>query len=281
MIGDEEASGAEERDQVASFPTLDERSYSRGLQGGLAILACFTEQRPVLGTSEIAEMLGMTVGSANRFILTLAEEGYLEQAAGRKYRLSLRATELGMASINETGLCRHARPYLEELADATRCTAALGVLDGPEILLVDVVASSGGGQRGWVCESGTSVPAHCTAIGKVLLAYLPPEQRVKVLAARYLQERGPRTITTRAELLDELADVRQEGLAVNDEELRAGICEIAAPVRDQGGDVVAAVGLAGGTGAIGADRLAERFAGQLLGAADRISARLGWLGEAK
>jgi DNA-binding IclR family transcriptional regulator len=269
-----------ESGRAASFPTLGERRYSRTLEGGLAILGCFTPERAVLGTTEIAEMLGMSVATAHRLIRTFADEGYLEQAdTSRSYRLTLRATELGMASINETGLCRHARSHLEDLARGVGRTVALGVLDGPEVLLIDLLPSARGsqGRAGEAIHAGSSMPSHCTAIGKVLLAGLPRRQRLKLISEMELPKRGPRTITNESVLHDQFEDVRREGLAIADEELRAGTCAVAAPVRDQSGDVVAAVSVVAHNGKIEIEDLLGQTAHRLLASTWRISASLGWV----
>jgi IclR family transcriptional regulator, pca regulon regulatory protein len=258
---------------------LDQRRFSLALQGGLAILGCYTRERPVLGTSELAGMLGMSVATTHRLILTLADQGYLEQEqASRSYRLTLRATELGMASVNETGLCRHARLYLEGLAKRTRYTVALGVLDGPEVLLVDLLPGTRKGQRsqGEDLKPGSSLPAYCTAIGKVLLAQLPAAWLVNVIGELELEQRAPKTIVERTLLLEDLARTSEEGIGVSDEELVVGSCAIAAPVRDEAGEVVAGVSVVARNGAIEVEDLVAKFAGHLLASAERISARLGW-----
>jgi DNA-binding IclR family transcriptional regulator len=281
VSGDDEGRGDDgEQNKVASFPTLGERRYSRTLEGGLAILGCFTPERPVLGGTEIAELLGMSVATAHRLIRTLADEGYLEQAeSSRSYRLTLRATELGMASINETGLCRHARPHLEELAKSTKYTVALGVLDGPEVLLIDLLPSARGSQSraGEALLAGASLPVHCTAIGKALLAGVPRRRRLKLISEMELPKRGPRTITSESALRAALEDVRREGLAIDDEELLAGTCAVAAPVRDRSGDVVAAVSVVAHNGKIELEELLGRCASRLLASTWRISRSLGWV----
>src|SRR5271166_1897699 len=127
--------GAE--DPAWSVPDLREPRYSQSLERGLAILTCFTPERPVLGIADIADDLGMTRSTTHRYVTTLTALGYLEQGASRKYRLGIRVTDLGMSAMSSTGLREHARPYLEELRQHTHYTVSLAVLDGPEILYVD------------------------------------------------------------------------------------------------------------------------------------------------
>src|SRR5580698_6887654 len=116
-----------------------EARYSQSLERGLAILACFSLERPLLGIAELADMLGMSRSTTHRYVITLVALGYLRQGAQRKYRLALRVTELGMTAMNSTSLREHARPYIEELSRRSTFTVAIAVLDGPEIVLVDRV----------------------------------------------------------------------------------------------------------------------------------------------
>jgi IclR family pca regulon transcriptional regulator len=269
MAGDEEG-----QEQTRSSLALHQTRYSRSLERGLAILACFTPGRPVLGIAELAEQLGTTRSTTHRYVSTLVSLGYLEQDASRKYRLALGAIDLGSA-LNATGLCKHARPELEALARRSCYSAEIAVLDGLEILLVGHVLA---GTRASV-EATSRLPAHCTSMGKVLLAYLPSEQRAKLISEMQLLERGPRTITSKAALDAQLEDVRDEGFAIDDEELMDGTRAIAAPVRDESGDVIAAVGLVTYGRVIEVDELVDRFGGAILATAGRISRRVGWLGE--
>src|ERR1700686_1043346 len=117
-------------------PSLREPRYSQSLERGLAILACFTPERPVLGIADIADELGMSRSTTHRYVITLVALGYLEQGASRKYRLGLKVTDLGMAALNSTGLREHAAEYLEELRQRTSYSTCISVLDGTDILCI-------------------------------------------------------------------------------------------------------------------------------------------------
>src|ERR1700738_5121293 len=121
-----------EENPAWSLPGLREPRYSQSLERGLAILGCFTPKRPVLGIADIADELDMSRSTTHRYVLTLTALSYLEQGAQRKYRLGLRAPDLGMSALNGTGLREHAHPYLEELRQRSTYTASLAVLDGSE-----------------------------------------------------------------------------------------------------------------------------------------------------
>jgi IclR family transcriptional regulator, pca regulon regulatory protein len=261
-----------------SIPGLREPRYSQSLERGLAILGCFTPRRPVLGIAEIADDLGMSRSTTHRYVITLVALGYLEQGASRKYRLGLRVTDLGMSALNSTGLREHAHPYLEELRQRTSYTTNLSVLDGADVLYVDRVRSYRRGQNqiDLNLHTGSRLPAYCTAMGKLLLANLPePEQR-ELIASTKLAKRGPNTITVKKALREELDEVRMAAFAVDDEELAPGVYAIAAPVRNEARDVVAAVNLAAHSSMISLEELVDALGPHLVSTADRISARLGY-----
>jgi IclR family pca regulon transcriptional regulator len=272
------AADANGREPAWSIPSLREPRYSQSLERGLAILGCFTPKRPMLGIADIADELGMSRSTTHRYVITLVALGFLEQGASRKYRLGLRVTDLGMSALNSTGLREHAHPYLEELRQRTSYTASLAVLDGADILYIDRVRSFRRGQNMVELDvhSGSRMPAHCTAMGKLLLSSLPDAAQRELLTSLKLTKRGPNTITTKKALREELEQVREGSFAVNDEELAAGLYAIAVPVRDQASEVVAAVGLTAPSALISLDELVNALGPHLVSAADRISARLGY-----
>jgi IclR family pca regulon transcriptional regulator len=261
-----------------SAPSLREPRYSHSLERGLAILGCFTPARPVLGIADIADELDMSRSTTHRYVITLVALGYLEQGAARKYRLGLRVTDLGMSTVNSTGLREHAHAYLEELRKRTSYTASLAVLDGTEILYVDRARSfrRGFNQVELDLQPGSRLPAFCTAMGKLLLASLPDDEQRELVAGMKLTKQGPNTITAKKALLDELKEIGEENFAVNDEELAAELYAIAAPVRNQAREVIAAVSLAADSSMISLAELVDALSPHLISTADRISARLGY-----
>jgi IclR family transcriptional regulator, pca regulon regulatory protein len=266
------------REPAWSIPSLREPRYSQSLERGLAILSCFTAKRPVLGIADIADELGMSRSTTHRYVITLLALGYLEQGASRKYRLGLRVTDLGMSALNSTGLREHAQPYLEELRQRTSYTVSLAVLDGPEILYVDRARSfrRGQDQAGLDVRTGSRLPAYCTAMGKLLLANLPESDQRELLASFKLTKRGPNTITSKKALREELGEVLDASFAVDDEELAKDLYSIAAPVRNEARQVVAAVDIAVPSSMITIGELVDALGPHLVSTADRISARLGF-----
>jgi IclR family transcriptional regulator, pca regulon regulatory protein len=244
----------------------------------LAILGCFTPECPVLGVAEIAQQLGISRSTTHRYVITLFALGYLEQDSSRRYRLGLAVTDLGMSALNATGLREHAHPHLEELRRETTHTVSVAVLNGAEIVYVDRAPSFRPEQYeiDLGLETGARLPAHCTAMGKVLMSNLPEREQSELLGSIKLTQRGPNTITSKNALRVELEQVREEGFAVNDEELAEKLHAIAVPVRSVSGKVVAALGLSAPTATTSLEDLVDALGPHLVSTADRISARLGY-----
>ena len=268
--GSGNGSGRSER-----YRRLHEPRYSQSLERGLAILGCFTPERPVLGIAEIATELGVSRSTTHRYVITLFALGYLEQDSSRRYRLGLGVTDLGMSVLNATGLREHAHPFVQELRRDTSYTVSVAVLNGAEIVYVDR-APSFRNEIDLGLDTGSRLPAHCTAMGKVLLASLPEREQSELLASIKLTPRGPNTITSKNALRVELEQVREEGFAVNDQELAEDVHAIAVPVRAVSGKVVAALGLSADTSTISLEELVDALGPHLVSTADRISARLGY-----
>ncbi len=261
-----------------SIPSLREARYSQSLERGLAVLSAFTPERPLLGIADIAGELGMSRSTTHRYMITLVALGYLEQDSSRKYRLGLRVTDLGMAAMNSTGLREHAHPYLEELRQRTSYTTSLGVLDGDEVVYVDRVRSFRRvqGKLDPDLHTGSRLPVYCTAMGKLLLAGMPESEQRELIAAMTLTKRGPHTITNKKALREELEEIEVVGFATSDQELAAEVIAIAAPVRDEAREVVAAVNLTAHSSVISLEELTDALGPHLVATADRISARLGY-----
>lgn len=255
--------------------------FSQSIERGLAVLASFRSSSPLLGVSELARGLGLSVSTTHRYVTTLAELGYLEQDRGsRKYRLGPRVLDLGFAAINSMDLRGIANPHLQQLSEETGYTVNMAVLDDIEIVYVERCRSRRAGQREIDLDLhiGARLPAYCTSMGKVLLASRPDSEVRALIARMQLRKRGPNTLTARSALLAELERVRRDGIAVNNEELAYGLRSIAAPVRNRAGEVVAAINLAvhRSMGISSTDEVVSRLGPALRRTASTISARIGY-----
>jgi IclR family transcriptional regulator, pca regulon regulatory protein len=250
--------------------------YSSSLQAGLAILNCFSAERPVLGIARLADELNMSRSTTHRYASTLVALGYLEQDQARRYRLAPRVADVGMAVLDSMALRGQAREPMRALREKTGRTVSLAVLDGENVRYVERLRGWRKGQHAVDLDLGVGarLPVHCTAMGKVLLAYLPEPEREQLIAGLQLTRRGPNSITSKRALRAELEQIRAAGLAVGDEELAPGVRTIAAPVRDAAGEVIAAIGVPVPAEAFSATELRETLGAPLTAAAERISAAL-------
>ena len=193
--------------------------------------------------AEVARELGVHRSTALRLLGTLERHALVERdPRTAKYRLGRRLPQLASVVTGEFDLRYLARPVCEALATATGETVTLDVLDGDEIVPIEQsTASTAFVSVNWL---GRRTPVHCTASGKVILAFAPDALRQRLLA-RPLESRTPRTIVDRAELEAQLSAARESGFARTFEELEVGLDAIAAPVRSVDGEVVAAVDVSG------------------------------------
>jgi IclR family pca regulon transcriptional regulator len=258
--------------------TSDPSGYSQSLERGLAILSALASGPPLLGISDLARTVGLTRSTAHRYVATLTRLGYLDQdPATRKYRLGPRVLDLGFSAINSMELREIAAPHLRQLSDETGHTVNMGILDGVDIVYIERCRSSQQGQREIDLDLhvGSRLPAYCTSLGKVLLAFLPKDLQREALSRIEFTKRGPNTLTGKTTLSAELARVREKGIAVNNEELAYGLRSIAVPVRSQSGDAVAAINLAVHRSLMSMEDLVRRLSPALERTAAQVSMRLG------
>lgn len=250
--------------------------FSSSLQAGLAILNCFSAQKPVLGIAKLADELNMSRSTTHRYASTLVALGYLEQDHARRYRLAPRVADMGMSVLDSMALRGKAREPLRELREQTGRTASLAVLDGTQIRYVDRRRGWRRGQHAVDLDlgAGARLPVQCTAMGKVLLANLPDREREQLIGELELTKRGPKSVTSKKALRTELQQVREEGFAQGDEELAPGVRTIAAPVHGPDGDVIAAVGVPVPADDYTLEDLRKSLGPAVLATAKRITAAL-------
>jgi len=219
------------------------KSVHRGVQ----VLGCFRPHLPRLRLKDIADQLGIPMGSAFRTVRTLEALGYVVQdPITKQYRLGLKVLDLGLTCLVGMEFPDVALPFLEELAAQTRLSANMAVLDGTEIVFV-ARASVVRLMRSNL-SVGSRLPSHCTAMGKVLLAQLDPAEARTRLQGSPLPGFTANTITDLDVLLATLREIRSVGFAVSHEELELHLTAVAAPVLDATGRAVAAINVAMYTG---------------------------------
>ncbi len=201
---------------------------------------------------EIESSIDMPRSTVHRILATLEYSGLVQQDADTgKYRLGSKILQLGGRMLSGIPVIDKARPYLEQLARDCDETVNLAILNFPHIIYIDVVQ----GRRLFRSNLliGTKTFCHCTALGKVLLAYAKDVDSAALAKETGLPAQTPRTITNEQRLAVEMELVKAQGYGVDDEELEVGLKCMAVPIRDHTGNVVAAISVSGS---------AQRFVGQ-------------------
>lgn len=250
----------------------DEGTRLSSVANAILLLKAFSDEHSELGISALAMRLNLAKSTVHRLASTLLEAGMLEQNRETgKYRLGLALFEMGSLVRRKIDFSLEAKPWLMSLREQTGETVDLSILDHGGVVCVNFLES----QKVHRITSGIGLrkPAHCTAEGKALIAFQPPAELGRIVALG-LERRTPRTITTAAALGEELARIRSRGYAIDDEEYELGVRSIAAPIRDDSGNAVAAVGVAGPTQRLTKSRL-QALARPVEEAAQAISMRLG------
>lgn len=246
-------------------------SYVQSFARGLAVIRSFGPQRPQMTLSEVAAACGLTRAGARRILLTLEHLGYVA-VDGRQFSLTPRILELGYSYLSATPLWDLALPYMEEVAEATRESCSVSVLDGTDI--VYILRLSRHKVMSINLAVGSRLPAWATSMGRVLLAGLPLADQDRVLSASDIRAYTPRTVTDVAVLKQRLAEVRANGYACVEEELELGLQSVAVPIMDRTGRVIGAMNVSGHASRYASDDMLETFLPPLRRAAEQINQAL-------
>ncbi len=245
--------------------------FVQSLERGLAVIRAFDRSRPELTLSEVAAATGVTRAAARRFLLTLAELGYV-RSDGRYFSLSPRVLELGYAYLSSLSLPEVAEPHLEALVADVNESSSVSVLDGCDIVYVARVPVSR--IMTVAINVGTRFPAYVTSMGRVLLAGLTDDELERYLDALVVQRLTARTVGSAKALRAEIQRVRTQGWSIVDQELEEGLRSVAAPIRDRTGRTVAAVNVSAHASRTSLESMRRDLVPALLAAAARISADL-------
>ncbi len=243
----------------------------------LDILESFTKSEDELGVTDLSKRLGLHKNNVFRLLATLEHRGYIEQnRETENYRLGPKTLQLGSIFIEQRECRRQARPILEDLMVATGETAVVAVLRANKVIYMDGVETNRTVRA--VSRVGAMLPAHCTAVGKANLSFLPLAEIERLYPEAELPAVTTRTLRTRDALVNELGVVKERGYAVENEECDVDVKSIAAPVRDFSKEVIAAVGIVAPANRLGDDRLEKGgVAAKVREAATVLSLRLGYV----
>lgn len=230
-----------------------------------------------IGVSDLARRLKLHKNNAFRLLATLELAGYVRQCRDSElYCLGPRCVELGQAYARNHDLIEQARPILESLSSTMNETTHLGSLDETEVVHLDGVLPNQLVLTG--SRVGERLPAHCTALGKVLLAAAGTSAMAKdpeAFKRRSFTSFTNSTIVDPMKLIEELRNVELRGYAVDLEEFAAGLCCVAAPIRDASSNVIAALSISGPSFRLSESAMHGDAAAAVVAAATQLSSELG------
>ena len=208
-------------------------TYVSAFGRGLAVIRCFSSDHPTLTIAEVARMTNLNRSTARRFLHTLVAEGYLRATEGR-YSLRPSVLEIGLAYLSTLSIDDLYREQLRELAEEVRESCSAGVLDGTDVVFVARAQTSHPRVMTLALSVGARIPAHLTALGRVLLADLPADELDAYLEQVELRAVTERTVISPDALREVIRAVGEEGYCIVDQEIEWGVRAAAVRVRRPG-----------------------------------------------
>lgn len=212
------------------------------VDNALRLLLQFRET-PEIRLSQAAALLGVANSTAHRLLAMLAHHGFVRQDPGSKaYVAGSALVDVGLSVVRRMSIREVARPILEDVVEELKETVHLAILEGPVVRYIDAV--EGPRTLRVTARIGRTLPAHCTSVGKALLAMLPPEQLLRIYPSEQLPTMTAQSLANRKDLMAVLDEVRERGYAINTEESEEGVAAVAVPIERPGVGAVAAISCA-------------------------------------
>lgn len=249
----------------------DDKDYVQSLARGLEVIRTFSQYKPRMTLSEVAQHTGLTRAAARRFLLTLVREGYAA-TDGKYFSLRPKVLDLGFSYLSSLPMWEVAQSIMREVVNELHESCSLSVLDGMDIVYVARVPTERLMTIG--LSIGSRLPAFCSSMGRVLLAGLTSPELAVFYDRVKLEKRTERTVSTMVALKDVIDASRRQGWALVDQELEMGLRSIAVPVRNRRNEVIAALNVSTHEGRTSIETMRTRFLPVLLDAAQNISASL-------
>jgi IclR family transcriptional regulator, KDG regulon repressor len=253
-----------------------QRGKVQSIERAFAIMEEVARNRDGIGLAELSKRVGLHNSTAFHLIKTMVSLGYIRQIKdGKRYRIGRPLFALAASALDEIEMISLATPVLEELSRATRESAHFAVRMGDSIVVI--ARTTGPGAFQLADRVGVVRPAHCTALGKIILAALRPDQLDRFLARTELTAVTPKSITKPEALKRDLEEIRKSGVGFDDGEFNPEVRCIAVPVRDFTRQVIGAIGISGPIWRLSLQAL-RGSASPVQSAADRLSRAFGYDG---
>ena len=228
--------------------------FIRSFAKGMNVLELLSDNE-ALTVTQVAKLMNINRAGSHRFLSTLKELGYADKDDSSRYYLTSKVIELGMKVLDRFEIRKIALPFLQELSAKFNETINLGYFNGEEVLTIDKIDSTeilrmdagiGGGE-----------PAYCTSLGKAILAFLPDVQLEEYLQATELTPFTSNTVISKDKLKEELMHIKENGYAIDDEELSVGLRCVGAPLFDHSGQALYAISISGPSIRMGSKKIEE------------------------
>jgi IclR family KDG regulon transcriptional repressor len=250
-----------------------QRSGVQSLGRAFSILEEVARHREGIGLADLSKLVGLHNSTTFHLAKTMVSLGYMRQERdSKRYRVGRPLFALAASALDEIEMVNLATPVLEDLSRETGESGHFAVRMGDSVVVI--ARTSGPGAFQLTDRVGVVRPAHCTALGKIILASLRPDQLKRFLERVELKPSTPKSITEPSVLLREIADVRRSAIAIDDGEFNAEVRCIAVPVYNFTGDVIGALGISGPIWRM-SDPVLKSRAKLVQAAAQRLSAEFG------
>jgi len=213
------------------------------IQKGIDLLNLFKKSSK-LSFTDIQKKLNFNKSTVFRILYTFEKNKYLSRDENGRYELGLNIYILGNQISKVSQLEKASDTYLRQLAESTNLTVHMGILDGLDVVIIDKY-NPPNSHINMVSRIGSSVPAHCTGQGKVLLAFSPRDKVMEIIHTHGLRRYTPNTITTENELFEELQKIKKCGYAIDHSEHEKHIHCIAIPILNEFDKLMAALSITG------------------------------------
>ena len=244
-------------------------NFMTSLARGLIVIQAFTQQSPQMTISQLSLKTGLSRAAVRRCLYTLTKLGFAGAEDGSRYSLRPRMLTLSHTYTTSNTLSSAAQPILERMSAALRESFSVATLDGEDI--VYVARTSVNRVMSVDLHIGSRLPAYCTSMGRVLLAYLPSELLENYLAKVVLTPYTTRTVNSIEKLRLHLRNIRRNGYAICDQEYEVGLRSLAVPVYSPSGRAVATINLSGNAQRMSVLDMQTRYLPHLRNAASELS----------
>ncbi|ASU37034.1 IclR family transcriptional regulator [Herbaspirillum sp. meg3] len=267
------AEQAEEKELTIAeeIDALTDPSFMTSLARGLAVVRAFSDTRRTLTIAQISQKTGIPRAAVRRCLHTLKQLGYADSEVNN-FSLRPKILTLGYSYLSSTPLTVSAQPCLNNITRTLNESCSLAVLDDNEVLYVSRSATAR--VMSVALNTGSRLPAYCTSLGRVMLAHMSEDALKAYFDKVKLRAFTDKTVVSQKRLREILAEVRESGYAVIDEELEVGLRSIAVPVRGASGSVLAALNVGAQAARVSRRQMEEEFLPVLLRGSQELSVLL-------